>query len=87
MFDKIKAKFNTFKDKINTKFGHFNHIVKIKFNKNKEKFVRFVNQNLSDILVFIALIIIGLNSLNIQGNFGWYIIALECLFVAFKARK
>ena len=94
MFDKIKAKikpvkakFNTLKDEFNAKFSHFKHNTKMKFNKNKEKFIRFVNQNLSDILVFIALIIIGINTIDIQVNAGFYVIALECLFVAFKARK
>lgn len=54
--------------------------LKVKYSKVKT----FVRGNLTDVLIFLALFIIAINSILINFNFGIYILALELILVAYS---
>lgn len=56
--------------------------------KNKlKKFYKYIVKNIVDLLVLIAMIIIGVNSSIINLNFGMYVIALEFIILAYVLSK
>lgn len=54
----------------------------LKFKYSKAK--TFVRGNLTDVLIFLALFIIAINSILINFNFGMYILAGELILVAYS---
>ena len=54
----------------------------LKFKYRKVK--TFVRENLTDVLIFLALFIIAINSILINFNFGMYILAVELILVAYS---
>lgn len=61
--------------------------MKKKLNKWFSKTLSCIKINAIDILVVIALLIIGVNSCFINLNFGFYIIALELIILAYALSK
>lgn len=57
--------------------------VKNKMKRKLEWLKSLIIKNLSDLLVFIALILIGFNSCMLNIIFGLYVIALELILIAF----
>lgn len=56
--------------------------------KNKlKKFYEYIVKNIVDLLVLIAMIIIGVNSSIINLNFGMYVVALEFIILAYVLSK
>ena len=56
---------------------------KIKYRKVKT----FVIENLTDVLIFLALFIIAINSMLINLNFGMYVLAVELILIAYSIYK
>jgi len=54
----------------------------LKFKYSKVK--TFVRGNLTDVLIFLALFIIAINSILINFNYGMYILAGELILVAYS---
>lgn len=52
-----------------------------------DKFKNFIINNLADLIVVIAILIIAINSILINAYFGFYIIAAELILIAFKLYK
>lgn len=57
--------------------------VKNKIKRKLEWLKSLIIKNLSDLLVFIALILIGVNSCMLNIIFGLYVISLELILIAF----
>ena len=53
---------------------------KIKYRKVKT----FVIENLTDVLIFLALFIIAINSMLINFNFGMYVLSGELILIAYS---
>lgn len=54
----------------------------LKFKYSKVK--TFVRENLTDVLIFLALFIISINSMLINFNFGMYVLAGELILIAYS---
>ncbi len=74
----FKYKLYLKKEEFKTKVNKF----KYKLNYNKEKTIALLKENIPETFFIVGLIIIGLNSLAINTNFGWYVIALESLIMS-----
>lgn len=54
----------------------------LKFKYRKVK--TFVRENLTDVLIFLALFIIAINSMLINFNFGMYVLSGELILIAYS---
>ena len=54
----------------------------LKFKYRKVKI--FVRENLTDVLIFLALFIIAINSMLINFNFGMYVLSGELILIAYS---
>mgnify|MGYP000094883707 CR=1 FL=1 len=63
------------------------NIVKKKLSKWFYKTLTYIKSNATDILVLLAGLIIGINSCFINLHFGFYVIALEFIVLAYSLSK
>lgn len=81
MLDKILDKLQPLK----AKFDKFYSKKKIKFKKNREKFVSFIKDNLPDVLGFGGIVVFVVNSSTINLHFGMYCLSAVLLVMGFIA--
>lgn len=55
--------------------------------KKLKKIRSFIEENISDVLTILALLIIAINSIVLNVTFGFYIVALELIIVAYFISK
>lgn len=58
-----------------------------KFRRTINKYKKYILENLVDILVVIAMLIIGINSSTLNLHLGMYIVSLELIIVAYFISK